>query len=237
MDIIYRNIFLQEVTFCHFISYINSTQIWLSYLLHLFLYEFNTFLHLNIIINKRKPILLIDEYVYSNEFWKNPSIIPCSIDCDKVFRKDCKFFTYHVQQFISERIPKGFCKILYRQSVCVRKIAAAKKCIVAMIVDAHTSKSRWRHTSVCARSRRVEESSKACSSPSARAIFTHTWTCLHLLLHTQRRSGYPCDGACSARRGSRLSMFPQRGSEGKKHLRSFRWIFNVALYISFNNLR
>jgi len=102
------------------------------------------------------------------------------------------------------------------------------KCIVATLIDAHTSESRWRHTSVCARSRRVEESSKTYSSPSARAIFTHTWTCLHLLPRTQRR--YPCDGACSAR-ASTLSMFSQRGFEGKKHFRSFSWIFNMLHYI------
>jgi len=101
-------------------------------------------------------------------------------------------------------------------------------------VDRRTHK-RWRHTSVCARSRRVEESSKTCSSPNARAIFTHTWTCLHLLPRTQRRSGYPCDGACSAR-ASRLSMFSQRGSEQTSSIfpLNFRYI---ALYTPFNNLR
>jgi len=62
---------------------------------------------------------------------------------------------------------------------------------------------------------RVVKSSEACSSPSARAIITHTWTSVSTYC-----SGYPCDGACSAR-ASRLPMFSRRGSEGKKYLRSF----------------
>jgi len=78
-------------------------------------------------------------------------------------------------------------------------------------------------------SRRVEESSKACSSTSARAIFTHTWTSvsIYCLAHS---SGYPCNRACSAR-ASRLPMFSRRESEGKNHLRSFRWIFNMLYHI------
>jgi len=37
-------------------------------------------------------------------------------------------------------------------------------------------------------SRRVEKSSKACSSPSTRAIYAHMDICLHLLPRTQRCS-------------------------------------------------
>jgi len=72
------------------------------------------------------------------------------------------------------------------------------------------TQAKWRHTSVCARFSTAEESSKACSSPSARAIFTYTETLC------------PCNGTCSART-SRLPMFSWReGSEGNKHVRSFQ---------------
>jgi len=103
-------------------------------------------------------------------------------------------------------------------SVCVsdsRKSLRLKN--VATQGSTHTSESPWR---LCALgSRRVEESRKAFSSPSARAIFMHTWTSAstYCLAHN---SNYPCDGACSAR-ASRLPIFSRRGSEEKKHLRFF----------------
>jgi len=69
-----------------------------------------------------------------------------------------------------------------RQRLCVRerwrKIAAAKKCIVATRWSTYTSKSQWRHTSVCARFSTSREELTYC------------------LAHS---SGYPYDGACSAR--------------------------------------
>jgi len=91
--------------------------------------------------------------------------------------------------------------------------------------------SRWRHTSVCDRSWRVEESSKACSNPSARAIFTHHGHAFtYCLAHK--------DAIRVTARASRLSMFSQRGSEGKKSSSIFPLNFQyVAVYTPFNNLR
>jgi len=55
-------------------------------------------------------------------------------------------------------------------------------------------------------SRRIKENNKTCRV-RARAWFLRIMDiCLHLLSRTQRRSGYPCDGACSAR-ASGLPMF------------------------------
>jgi len=82
---------------------------------------------------------------------------------------------------------------------------------------------------------RVEESSKACSSPSARAIFTHTSASTYCLAHS---SVYPCDGACSAP-ASRLPMFSRReGSDGKKTSSILPLNFQyVALYTFSDNLQ
>jgi len=91
--------------------------------------------------------------------------------------------------------------------------------------------------------RRVEESSKACSSPSARTIFTHG----HLppLTASYTKTLCPFDGAQYSLltrkeesyyvkkiilfylKNSRLPMFSRRGSERKNHLQSFRCIFNM----------
>jgi len=91
-------------------------------------------LYFNIIINTRKTILLIDEYVYSyvKEFLRNQSIIRCGIDCGRKFsEKIVNFSHYHMQQFISERILKGFCEILYRQTVSVCMSGGGKSAKVA----------------------------------------------------------------------------------------------------------
>jgi len=57
-------------------------------------------LYFNIIINKGKITLLIDEYVYSyvNEFLKSESIIFHNTDCDRKFLKKIVIIhIYHVQ--------------------------------------------------------------------------------------------------------------------------------------------
>jgi len=64
----------------------------------------------------------------------------------------------------------------------------------------------------------------------ARFLRTHGHASTYCHAHS---SGCPCDGACSAR-ASRPSMFFRRGSKEKKHLRSFRWIFNMFHYISLS---
>jgi len=72
-----------------------------------------------------------------------------------------------------------------RASLCawaVAEISAAEKCTVATW-STHTSESRWRP---CALGSRRVEDKKACSSPSARAIFTHTWTSVSTYCLTHR---------------------------------------------------
>jgi len=74
----------------------------------------------------------------------------------------------------------------------------------------------------------LDESRRAVKHLRARARARFLRTHLPPLTASHTETLCPCDGTCSAR-ASRLPMFSRRGSEGKKHLRSFRWIFNMRV--------
>jgi len=115
-----------------------------------------------------------------------------------------------------------------------RKIAAAKKCIVATMIDAHTSESRWRHTSVCARSRRVEESSKACRV-RARARFLRTMDMSSLTAsHTKTLSVWRRVLGASLEAVNVFSAWIWREKTSSIFSLNFQY---VAVYTPFNNLR
>jgi len=113
------------------------------------------------------------------------------------------------------------CVLSYGQSVsmCVSGDGKSLRLKNALLPhDAHKRKPMTSHVRVRSV---LDESRRAVKHLRARARTRFLRTHLPPLTASHTETLCPCDGMCTAR-ASRLPMFSRRGSEGKKHLRSFR---------------
>jgi len=156
----------------------------------------------------------------------------------KVFRKDCNLS--HIM--CNSSFLKSFCKISYRQSVSVCASDDGKSLRLknaSLPYDGRCSQAKADDvTHSCAfNSRWVEESSKACLSPSARAIFTHTCISASTYCLAHRDALSICVTSHARRKPRGCQCFLGVDLKGKNIFDPSAEFSIVALYSTFTNLR